>query len=138
MAQLSAKIQRGLKHIPDHLRWDVAQFGIDLLGIFDPTPISDGANLLISLCRGDFLRELTSDANRQTGAPSRRGCGDVRHADCLPTRGGRKPSQRECQHQRAGRGPRRDERQDLEDGWEDANARSSTMLGIFTPPAIAQ
>lgn len=52
---LPTSIERGLARVPENLRWDIAQFGIDLIGIFDPTPISDGANTLISLCRGDFL-----------------------------------------------------------------------------------
>lgn len=34
---------------------DLTQIGLDFAGIFDPTPISDGANGVISLFRGDFL-----------------------------------------------------------------------------------
>ena len=37
------------------LALDIAQMGLDIAGIFDPTPISDGASGLISLFRGDFL-----------------------------------------------------------------------------------
>ena len=37
------------------LALDLAQIGLDIAGIFDPTPISDGANTLISLGRGDWL-----------------------------------------------------------------------------------
>jgi len=33
---------------------DLTQIGLDIAGIFDPTPISDGANTLVSLFRGDF------------------------------------------------------------------------------------
>lgn len=33
---------------------DLAQIGLDIAGIFDPTPISDGTNGIISLFRGDF------------------------------------------------------------------------------------
>lgn len=34
---------------------DLTQMGLDLTGIVDPTPISDGANALISALRGDWL-----------------------------------------------------------------------------------
>jgi hypothetical protein len=34
---------------------DLTQTALDLAGIFDPTPASDGANTLISLSRGDLL-----------------------------------------------------------------------------------
>ena len=37
------------------LALDLAQIGLDIAGIFDPTPISDGANTLISLGRSDWL-----------------------------------------------------------------------------------
>ena len=37
------------------LALDLTQIGLDIAGIFDPTPISDGANTLISLGRGDWL-----------------------------------------------------------------------------------
>ena len=37
------------------LALDITQMGLDIAGIFDPTPISDGASGLISLFRGDFL-----------------------------------------------------------------------------------
>ena len=37
------------------LALDITQMGLDIVGIFDPTPISDGASGLISLARGDFL-----------------------------------------------------------------------------------
>lgn len=36
------------------LALDITQMGLDIVGIFDPTPISDGASGLISLARGDF------------------------------------------------------------------------------------
>lgn len=36
------------------LALDVTQIGLDIAGIFDPTPISDGSNAVISLFRGDF------------------------------------------------------------------------------------
>jgi hypothetical protein len=42
------------------LRLDIAQLGLDLFGIFDPTPISDGVNAFISLCRGDFFGAAVS------------------------------------------------------------------------------
>jgi hypothetical protein len=37
------------------LALDITQMGLDIAGIFDPTPISDGASGVISLFRGDFL-----------------------------------------------------------------------------------
>ncbi len=37
------------------LALDVTQMGLDIAGIFDPTPISDGASGILSLVRGDFL-----------------------------------------------------------------------------------
>ena len=37
------------------LALDVTQMAIDIVGLVDPTPISDGANGLISLGRGDWL-----------------------------------------------------------------------------------
>ncbi|TRW16770.1 DNA/RNA non-specific endonuclease [Glacieibacterium frigidum] len=37
------------------LALDVTQIALDVTGLFDPTPISDGANAVISLFRGDFL-----------------------------------------------------------------------------------
>lgn len=37
------------------LALDLGQMALDIAGIFDPTPVSDGANALISLGRGDFL-----------------------------------------------------------------------------------
>ena len=43
------------QEIDADLALDLAQIGLDIAGIFDPTPISDGANTLISLGRGDWL-----------------------------------------------------------------------------------
>ncbi len=37
------------------LALDITQIGLDIAGLVDPTPISDGANGLISLARGDLL-----------------------------------------------------------------------------------
>lgn len=37
------------------LALDVTQMALDVAGLFDPTPISDGSNAVISLFRGDFL-----------------------------------------------------------------------------------
>ncbi len=41
---------------PDYARLaaDVGQIGLDIAGIFDPTPISDGTNALVSVFRGNF------------------------------------------------------------------------------------
>jgi hypothetical protein len=37
------------------LALDITQVGLDIIGIFEPTPFADGANTLISLGRGDWL-----------------------------------------------------------------------------------
>ncbi len=34
---------------------DLTQMGLDIAGLIDPTPVSDGANGIVSLFRGDFL-----------------------------------------------------------------------------------
>ena len=44
------------------LLWDVAQIALDIVGIFDPTPISDGINGVISLARQDYAGAATSAA----------------------------------------------------------------------------
>ena len=43
------------QEIDADLALDLTQIGLDIAGIFDPTPISDGANTLISLGRSDWL-----------------------------------------------------------------------------------
>ena len=63
MARLPNAVEDALTRIPMHLRLDIAQLGLDLFGIFDPTPISDGVNAFISLCRGDFLWAAISAAS---------------------------------------------------------------------------
>ena len=40
---------------PADLALDITQMGLDIVGLVDPTPISDGANGIISLARGDWL-----------------------------------------------------------------------------------
>lgn len=40
---------------PATVALDVGQMALDVVGIFDPTPISDGTNAVVSLFRGDFL-----------------------------------------------------------------------------------
>ncbi|HEX8119363.1 MAG TPA: hypothetical protein VF521_18945, partial [Pyrinomonadaceae bacterium] len=37
------------------LTLDLTQMALDLAGLIDPTPISDGANGIVSLFRGDLL-----------------------------------------------------------------------------------
>lgn len=37
------------------LMLDLTQMGLDIAGLIDPTPVSDGANGIVSLFRGDFL-----------------------------------------------------------------------------------
>ncbi|WP_425616786.1 hypothetical protein NA78x_000441 [Anatilimnocola sp. NA78] len=48
-------IKNALKKLPDNVRWDITQFALNLIGIFDPSPIADGTNTIISLCRGDWF-----------------------------------------------------------------------------------
>ncbi|UIJ46496.1 DNA/RNA non-specific endonuclease [Sphingomonas cannabina] len=45
----------GLTPAQKELALDLTQMGLDVAGLFDPTPISDGANGIISLFRGDWL-----------------------------------------------------------------------------------
>lgn len=45
----------GLTDAQKELALDLTQMGLDVAGLFDPTPISDGANGVISLLRGDWL-----------------------------------------------------------------------------------
>lgn len=55
-----------LAHGADELKalaFDLTQLCLDIAGIFDPTPISDGVSALISLGRGDWLGGLISGAS---------------------------------------------------------------------------
>ncbi|PSJ43515.1 DNA/RNA non-specific endonuclease [Allosphingosinicella deserti] len=45
----------GLNEAQKELALDLTQMGLDVAGLFDPTPISDGANGIVSLFRGDWL-----------------------------------------------------------------------------------
>lgn len=38
-----------------HLKLDIAQLSLDIVGIFEPTPFADGTNAIISLARGNWL-----------------------------------------------------------------------------------
>lgn len=53
---------RGLSKLQTDLILDVTQIGLDIVGIFEPTPFADGANTLISLGRGDWFGAITSAA----------------------------------------------------------------------------
>lgn len=44
----------------NRLAADLTQLCLDIAGIFDPTPVSDGASALISLARGDWLGAVLS------------------------------------------------------------------------------
>lgn len=46
---------KGLAGSQKELALDLTQMGLDVAGLFDPTPVSDGANGVISLLRGDVL-----------------------------------------------------------------------------------
>ena len=56
-ATLDETAQAGKKDggIDGDLALDLTQMGLDVAGLFDPTPISDGSNAVISLFRGDWL-----------------------------------------------------------------------------------
>ncbi len=60
MGKLPANVERNLGRVPGNLRLDIAQLGLDLFGIFDPTPVSDTASAFISLCRGDWFGAAVS------------------------------------------------------------------------------
>ena len=47
---------------PAELALDLTQIGLDIVGIFEPTPFADGANTLISVGRGDWFGAVTSAA----------------------------------------------------------------------------
>ncbi len=49
------KAQDELAALNNELKLDLIQAGIDVAGIADPTPASDGLNALISLGRGNFI-----------------------------------------------------------------------------------
>ena len=49
------EIPEGLDEKQKELYLDLAQMSLDLVGIADPTPISDGSNTLISLFRGKWI-----------------------------------------------------------------------------------
>ena len=44
-----------LEKLNNELKLDLAQAALDIAGIADPTPISDGLSGLMSLTRGDFI-----------------------------------------------------------------------------------
>lgn len=54
-SQLPAPDPAELARQQRELTLDLTQMALDLAGLIDPTPISDGANGIISLFRGDFL-----------------------------------------------------------------------------------
>lgn len=51
---------RGLSKLQTDLILDLTQVGLDIVGIFEPTPFADGANTIISLGRGDWFGAITS------------------------------------------------------------------------------
>ncbi len=55
MAKLSSVDDLAKSKRMKELSLDLAQIAIDIAGIVDPTPISDGANTIISVARGDWL-----------------------------------------------------------------------------------
>jgi hypothetical protein len=52
----------GLTKAQEDLILDVGQIGLDIVGIFEPTPFADGANTVISALRGDGWGALMSAA----------------------------------------------------------------------------
>ena len=56
MLEADTVVGRGVsRHQDRELMLDIGQLVLDVVGIFDPTPASDGANVLISLARGDLF-----------------------------------------------------------------------------------
>jgi hypothetical protein len=53
-------VARGLTAAQKSLALDVTQLGLDIVGIFEPTPFADGTNALISLGRKDWFGAITS------------------------------------------------------------------------------
>jgi DNA/RNA non-specific endonuclease len=53
--ELSEEVDAGLAKQKTDLTLDLVQIGLSIAGVFDPTPISDGIDGLISLFRGDLL-----------------------------------------------------------------------------------
>ena len=51
---------RGLTAAQRSLSLDIVQMGLDIVGIFEPTPFADGTNTIISLVRGDWWGAATS------------------------------------------------------------------------------
>lgn len=51
----NADVPEGLTDEQKALYLDLAQLGLDVVGIVEPTPFADGSNTVISLFRGDFL-----------------------------------------------------------------------------------
>jgi type VI secretion system secreted protein VgrG len=49
-----------VEHAKRALAMDIGQLILDITGIFDPSPISDGTNLLISLARGNWVDAVAS------------------------------------------------------------------------------
>jgi hypothetical protein len=62
LAANPGSVARGLTAAQKSLALDVTQLGLDIVGIFEPTPFADGANTLISLGRGDWFGAITSAA----------------------------------------------------------------------------
>ncbi|QDU27028.1 hypothetical protein ETAA8_21120 [Anatilimnocola aggregata] len=63
-----SSIKSALSKLDPPVRWDLTQFALDLIGIFDPSPISDGANTIISLCRGDWFGAAINAVSMVPGA----------------------------------------------------------------------
>jgi hypothetical protein len=64
---IKEKIAKENEEVKDAL-FDLAQIGLDITGIFDPTPILDGANGVISLFRGDLKGAIISAISIVPGA----------------------------------------------------------------------
>jgi hypothetical protein len=69
-----AKLEAVLKEIEKesaaakNVLFDIAQIGLDIAGIFDPSGVADGANAVISLFRGDFKGAILSGISVLPGA----------------------------------------------------------------------
>jgi hypothetical protein len=53
--RVAQTVSPGLTNAQKELMLDLGQIGLDIVGLVDPTPVSDGLNGIVSLFRGDFL-----------------------------------------------------------------------------------
>ena len=60
VGDVHATSSQELEGLKNEVVWDIAQLILDITGIFDPTPVSDGSSALISLARGRWFDAMIS------------------------------------------------------------------------------